>query len=81
MSDTPRTDLETADDWSGGAFAVSVAFARELECEIESLKAQLAECREKALEEAAARCEDEDVGYADRFECADEIRLLKGAKT
>jgi len=67
-------DFRNCADRNGQLMHESKRYAAE----IESLKAQLAECRDKALEEAAARCEAEDVGHADRFECADEIRLLKG---
>ena len=33
MSDTPKTDAATHDDWSGGAAAVEVETAKELERE------------------------------------------------
>ena len=57
--------------------------------EIESLKAQLAECRDKALEEAAEAClsriGEDDSGNAqamnrEAMDCAEAIRSLKGTK-
>jgi len=34
MSDTPRTDAEASDGWSGDAVCVSADFARQLEREL-----------------------------------------------
>ena len=75
MSDTPKTDEEMMDGWSGDAYAVSVKFAQNLERENESLKAQLAECRDKALEEAATIC---DQTPSCRPCVLKDIRSLKG---
>mgnify|MGYP001601231812 CR=1 FL=1 len=69
--------------------------AKRTRLEVESLKAQLAECRDKALEEAVQVCEDgyerfqkmDQFNYAENranaeqgcTSCAEEIRSLKGA--
>jgi hypothetical protein len=39
-SDTPRTDAESKEGWSGDAVCVSVEFAQALEREINQLKSQ-----------------------------------------
>ena len=54
-------------------------WVHELSKEKESLKTQLAECRDKALEEAAHICET-GAAFSDRFDCTDIIRSLKGKK-
>ena len=46
MSDTPLTDAEMCDGWSGDAFAVSVEFARNLEKQLAERDAALARCVE-----------------------------------
>lgn len=43
MSDTPRTDAEESDGWSGDAWCVSPTFARTLERENIALRAALAD--------------------------------------
>lgn len=48
MSDTPLTDAEMCDGWSGDAFAVSVEFARKLEKQLAERDAALARCVEAA---------------------------------
>lgn len=78
MSDTPRTDEEEIDSWSGDAFAVSAAFARTLEREINTqyeeikiLRAELGKFSDRnvhALRQRAERAERERDEALERYD-------------
>ena len=42
MSDTPRTDAEACDGWTGDAVCVSVKFSRKLERELTAAQTEIA---------------------------------------
>lgn len=46
MSDTPKTDAATHDDWSGGAAAVEVEVAQQLERELNEARNMVRELRD-----------------------------------
>lgn len=48
-SETPRTDAEACDGWSGDAVCVSVEFARELEKELKAVRKELEKLEDSYL--------------------------------
>lgn len=72
MSDTPRTDEEESDGWSGDALCVSSSFARQLERELATEKEWSKDCSETifrltnelAAEKARADAWSEELGTA-----------------
>ncbi len=95
MSDTPRTDAQeqcgfvydaNGEPIGNGVPAVSAKFARDLERENAELRRQLAEARDKALEDAAVAVENETCNCCEDLRAFSEhacqtIRQLKGKQS
>lgn len=75
MSNTPRTDEEAKDGWSGDACAVGYEFAQSLEREINAQHEEIERLR--AQLDKYTRCSESGESLGDTIDMAEEIDRLK----